>query len=81
MGIFPIPGGGSDPNPLVFVCLTSFLACQNHPEVLKHVLFKKILQEKNDIFDIGVPMLEGAGGVCPRGKNSHVISFFSEDVP
>ena len=23
----------------------------------------------------------GVGGVCPRVKNSHVISFFSEDVP
>ena len=48
--------------------------------MLKHVLFflKKFLQEKNGIFDMGVPIL---GGVCPRGNFSHIMPFFSEDVP
>ena len=49
-------GGGSDPFPLVYVCLPSFFfACQNHPEVLKNIFyFQKIfflghLQKKNGI--------------------------------
>ena len=30
--------GASDQIPRFYVCLPSFFACQNHPEVLKHVL-------------------------------------------
>ena len=33
-------GGGSDQIPLFYVRLPNFFACQNHPEVLKHVLQK-----------------------------------------
>ena len=51
MGIFPILGGGSDPNPLVYVCLPSFfLACQNHPEMLKHSLLFFLIFSLWDIF-------------------------------
>ena len=39
VGIFPILGGrGTDPNPLFLSVFQVFFACQNHPEVLKHVL-------------------------------------------
>ena len=38
--------------------------------------FKIFFRKKNDIFDMGVPILGGRGGVCPRGNFSHVISFF-----
>ena len=73
--------GGSDPNPLVYVCLPSFF-CQNHPEVRKHVLFKKKIFRKKTVFlTWAFPYWGGGGGVCPYGNFSYVTPFFSEDVP
>ena len=50
-----------------------FVKTKNAHEALKHKI------NLNFFCNMGVPIL--GGGVCPRGKNSHVISFFSEDVP
>ena len=75
-------GGGSDPFPLVYVCLPSFfLACQNHPEVLKNIfyyfeifLFWDIFRKKT-AFRRKNSHTGGGGGVFPRGNFSHIIPF------
>ena len=47
-----------------------FVKTKNAHEALKHKINLKIF------CDMGVPILGGWGGVCPRGKNSHIKSFF-----
>ncbi len=90
MGIFPIlGGGGSDPFPLVYVCLPSFfLACQNHPEVLKNIFYYFEIfcfgtsSEKKRHFVEKIPILgEGGGGLPTWEFFPHNTVFGSEDVP
>ena len=55
--------------------------------LIKHILLflKKICfgtsSEKKRYFVEKIPILGEGGGVCPRGNYSHIIPFFSEDVP
>ena len=47
-----------------------------------YFLKKKFSSGKKTIFlTWAFPYWGDGGGVCPRGKNSHVISFFSEGSP
>ena len=88
VGIFPILGGGLTHSHLfMFVLPSFFLACQNHPEVLKNIFYYFEIfcfgtsSEKKRYFVEKIPIL-GEGGVFPRGNFSHIIPFFvSEDVP
>ena len=72
----------------MFVLPSFFLACQNHPEVLKNIfyyfeifLFWDIFRKKT-AFRRKNSHTGGGGGVFPRGNFSHIIPFFySEDVP
>ena len=78
-------GGGLTQTHLFFVCLTSFFCMPKSSWGAKtcFILFKiNFSSGKKTIFlTWAFPYWGGGGGVCPRGKNSHVISFFSEDVP
>ena len=75
-------GGGCDPKPLVFVCLTSFFFGMPKSSWGAKTCFikKKFLQEKNDIFDMGIPILGGGGGL-PTCEKFPRNTVFSEDVP
>ena len=84
MEIIPKQGGGGLTQTHLFMFVYQvFLACQNHPEVLKNIFYYfKFLSfwdifRKKRYFVEKIPILGegGGGGVCPRGNFSHIIPF------